>query len=93
MLRTLVFGLAFIGSFAHAYSDSLSPWFGGEGQEAFQVPVTESAAEPATQISDISNTISAIETSTNFTDCLPEGCPKGTNTAKTTVMTVKASQF
>ena len=89
MLRTLVFGLALIGNLAPALSDSLSPWFGGEGQEPFQVTLIE----PATQISDITDSISAIERDTNSTKCLPEGCPKGTNTAKTTVTTVEASQF
>ena len=89
MLRTLVFGLALIGNLAPALSDSLSPWFGGEGQEPFQVTLIE----PATQISDITDSISAIETATNSSACPPEGCPKGTNTAKTTVTTVKASQF
>ena len=89
MLRTLVFGLALIGNLAPALSDSLSPWFGGEGQEPFQVTLIE----PATQISDITDSISAIEMDTNSTACLPEGCPKGTNTAKTTVTTVEASQF
>ena len=89
MFRMFIFGLAFIGNFAPALSDSLSPWFGGEGQEPFQVTLIE----PATQISDITDSISAIETATNTTACLPEGCPKGTNTAKTTVTTVEASQF
>ena len=89
MLRTLVFGLALIGNLAPALSDSLSPWFGGEGQEPFQVTLIE----PATQISDITGSISAIEMDTNSTACLPEGCPKGTNTAKTTVTTAEASQF
>ncbi len=93
MFRMFIFGLAFIGNFAPALSDSLSPWFGGENQQPFQMPVTEAVAEPATQISDITNSISPIETDTNSTACLPDGCSKGVNTAKTITMTVKASQF
>ena len=89
MFRMFIFGLAFIGNFAPALSDSLSPWFGGEGQEPFQVTLIE----PATQISDITDSISSIEMDTNSTACLPDGCLKGANTAKTTVTIVEASQF
>ncbi len=93
MLRVLIFGLAFMGNFAPALSDSLSPWFGSESQQPFQVPVAEPAIETAVQISVITNSIDAIATITNSTTCPPDGCPEGGNTAKTVVPSVKASQF
>ena len=93
MLRVLIFGLAFIGNFAPALSDNFSPWFGGDSQLPFQVPVAKPAIETAAQISDITNSIDAIAASTNSTTCPPDGCPEGGNTAKTIVTTVKASQF
>jgi hypothetical protein len=89
MLRMCIFGLAIVGNLTPVAADSLSPWFGGESQESFQVAVTEAA----TQVSDITNSTRPIAAEANSTACLPEGCPTGANTAKTIGQISKASQF
>jgi hypothetical protein len=92
MLRRFIFGLAMMACTGPAYSDSLSPWFGGESQEPFRLTVTEGA----TQVSDITNSIDKIDPSelvTNSTTCLPDSCPGGAKTAKVRSVVAKASKF